>query len=147
MKNWHYQNQYILSIKDFPENCFGFIYKITNTESNKIYIGKKYLFHTTKKKYTLTEKAENKKKNIWKEYKYVTKESDWLKYYGSSKSLIADIKNQGYDYFDREIIKFCFSKKSLTYWEIYFQFKYDVLSTDNYNDNILGKFFKEDLAI
>ena len=152
MKNWFYYSdeneiKEIQSVDDFEKDCFGFIYKITNITNNKIYIGKKYLFHTTKKKYTLAEKAENKKINIWKEYKYVVKESDWKKYYGSNKKLIEDIKILGYENFDREIIKFCYDKRSLTYWETSYQFKYDVLLTESYNDNISGRYYREDFNL
>lgn len=149
MKNWFYYDdnnelKEINSVDDFDSECFGFVYKIQNLENKKIYIGKKYLFHTTKKKYTLAEKAENKKINVWKEFKYVEKESDWKKYYGSNKVLLEDIKTIGYEHFNREILKFCYEKRELTYWEIAYQCKYDVLFIDSYNDNINGRYFRKD---
>lgn len=151
MKCWFYYDdenniKEIKDINDFDLDCFGFVYKITNITNGKFYIGKKYLFHTQKKKLTLTEKAENKKKNIWKDYKKVVKESDWKNYYGSNTVLKEDLKLVGYDSFDREILKFCKSSLELTYWETAYQFKYDVLFVDSYNSNISGRYFREDLA-
>jgi len=40
---WEYNGIIISKLEDFPEGCIGFVYKITNTETNKIYIGKKLL--------------------------------------------------------------------------------------------------------
>lgn len=152
-KYWFYYNENneikeIKCIEDFPPESFGFVYKIVNLTNGKFYIGKKYLFHTQKKKLTLTEKFENKKKNIWKDYKHITKESDWKNYYGSNKMLKEDIKQLGKHNFDREILKICNKKKQLTYWETSYQFKYDVLHehVDTYNDNISGRYFREDFA-
>ena len=40
MNNWLHENKVIDKIEDFPEGCFGFVYKITNKETNQFYIGK-----------------------------------------------------------------------------------------------------------
>lgn len=143
---WFYKDKEILNISDLPENSFGFIYEIHNVKLNRKYIGKKQLYHTSKRKIGITEKEENKKKNIWKEYKYVTKESDWKTYWGSNKSLIEDYKNQKGDQFLRTILHICYNKRELTYWEVSYQFKYDVLFNNSYNDNILGKFYSKDFV-
>ena len=37
------------------------------------------------------------------------------------------------------------NKKEMTFFEMYYQCRYDVLTTNSYNDNILGKFFRKDL--
>ena len=43
----------------------------------------------------------------------------------------------------RVILKICYSKMELTYQEIRYQFKLDVLMKEEFlNDNILGKFYK-----
>ena len=144
MLPWTYNDKEINEVTDLPEGVFGFVYEIWNTKSNRKYIGKKYLFHTTRKKIGITEKEENKKKNIWKEFKQVTKESDWKKYWGSNKQLLEDYKNQNGDGFLRTIIHLCYNKRELTYWEVSYQFKYDVLFSNSYNDNILGKFYTKD---
>jgi len=42
--------------------------------------------------------------------------------------------------------KFYIGKKSLTYWEVWWQFKLDVLSDpQSINENLMGKFFRKDL--
>lgn len=131
-------------ISDFPLNAFGFVYKIVNKTNGKIYIGKKQLYHTSKVKIGKEEKERNKKNNIWKDYKYVTKESDWKKYYGSSKLLKEDIQKLGNENFERWILKICYNSKELNYWETYYQFFEQVLIRDSYCDNIAGRYFRKD---
>jgi len=120
------------------EDYFGFVYIITNLETNKKYIGKKF-FHHTKKLPPL--KGMKRKRTV-------VKESDWETYYGSSNILKEELKQHGKDKFKREIIKLCTNKKELTYWETKLQFAYGVLEKPDeyYNDNILGKFFTRDLV-
>lgn len=62
---------------------------------------------------------------------------------GSCKELLEDIKNIGEDQFTKEIIEFCFNKTSLTYREVWYQFKFDVLEINSYNGNILSRFFRK----
>lgn len=134
------------SIDRFPENCIGFVYKIINLKTGKFYIGKKSLWSNTKKKLTRAELAEMIGPGRKPTKKLVTKETDWLNYWGSNKVLQGEIKEQGVDTFRKEIIKFCYSKKELTYWEMHYQCVEGVLLTDkSYNDNILAKFYRRDL--
>jgi len=78
--------------------------------------------------------------------KYSFNDSDkrYLEKY-SINCFLADIKEIGEDIYERNILHFCFSKKQLTYYEINYQIKYNVLEVDSYNDNILGKFYRKDL--
>jgi len=149
MNNWFwYENMGIKefkSIEDFPENSFGFIYKITNIITGKFYIGKKSLYHNIKKKLTKAELAEQTGPGRKSTTKTIQKESDWLTYWGSNKELLNDIKTSSNLSFQREIIKIAKTKKELTYWEVNYQCSYDVLLVNSYNDNILGKFFRKDL--
>ena len=46
--NWLYE--YVPLQDDFTTNDYGFIYKITNLDTNKFYIGKKSFVHNKKKK-------------------------------------------------------------------------------------------------
>mgnify|MGYP003347636392 FL=1 len=145
MTNWLYQGQEYLSLEDFPENCIGFVYKIYNEDTGKIYIGKKILRNLLTKKLTLKEKSEWSKPGKVPNKTKVVKESDWAKYYGSCKPLLEDVKVLGPHKFKREIIEFCFNKKQLSYYEVFYQMVYEVLSTDSYNENIQGKWFRRDV--
>lgn len=146
--NWLYYNKVIEKIEDFPEGTFGFIYKITNLDTNKFYIGKKQLISSTnvklgKKELAALPTQRGKKPSK----KLVEKESNWVEYWGSNKFLLEDIKQLGYKYFKREILVICLNKKLLTYWELATQCKYDVLLSNSYNDNLLGKFYRKDFAL
>ena len=135
------------SIDKFPENCIGFVYKITNLENGKFYIGKKSLYSNVRKKLTKKELAEMTGPGRKPTKKLVTSESNWLDYWGSNKGILQEIKEESTDSFCREILKFCFNKKQLTYWEVHFQCVNEVLLTDkSYNDNVLAKFFRKDLV-
>lgn len=120
----------------------GFIYKITNTANGKIYIGRKSF--TASKKTAIGKRALAKMTDKrGSKTKTVIKTSNWQLYTGSNKQLNEDIKNG--DEIDREIIHLCYTKKQMTYWELFYQMQYDVLRTPSYNDNVLGKFFRSDL--
>jgi len=129
-----------------PEDWVGFVYKITNKTNGKFYIGKKVFWNNRKTKLTKKELAEQTGPGRKPTHKVVTKESDWLMYWGSNKALLKDIQELGMDNFERKILKLCKSKKQLTYWEMHYQCKEEVLLVDAYNDNILGKFFTQDLT-
>jgi len=134
-------------IEHFPENTFGFIYRIDNLETDKFYIGKKQLISVTNKKLGKKELLElpvQRGRKVTK--KKISKESDWQNYWGSNKQLLDDIKLLGYDKFEREILKICESKKELTYWEASFQMKYNVLTSNTYNDSILGHYYRKDFV-
>jgi hypothetical protein len=135
------------SIDKFPENCVGFVYKITNIKTGKFYIGKKSLYSNIRKKLTKKELAELSGPGRKPTKKLVTSESNWLVYWGSNKGILQEIKEEGTDSFRKEILKFCFNKKQLTYWEVHYQCINEVLLTDkSYNDNVLAKFFRKDLV-
>ncbi len=135
------------SVDKFPENCIGFVYKITNIQTGKFYIGKKSLFSNVRKKLTKKELAELSGPGRKPTKKLVTTESNWMDYWGSNKGILQEIKEQGTDSFRKEILKFCFNKKQLTYWEVHYQCINEVLLTDkSYNDNVLAKFFRKDLV-
>jgi hypothetical protein len=145
---WLYKDIEVASIEDMPRDVIGFIYKVTHLPTNKSYIGKKVLQHTLKKKLTKKELAELTGPGKKPTFKRVSKESDWKTYYGSSKPLLAVLKEEGADNFIREIIKYVYTKKQLTYFETKYLFLYGVLEyPDQYfNDNVLGKFYTKDLT-
>ena len=145
MKPWLYKYAEVKSLEDFPQNVFGFIYKITNTLTNQYYVGKKFLHHSVKRKIGKKEKALIEGKGRRPDFERMSKESDWKTYFSSSEVIKEDVKQNGSDHYKREIIQFAYSKKELSYLEVYFQFKYDVLRDPlSITDNISGKWFKSD---
>jgi predicted SPOUT superfamily RNA methylase MTH1 len=144
---WIYKEKIINNINDFELGTFGFIYKITNNETGKFYIGKKQLMSKTNVKLGKKEKAAlPTQRGRTPSKKLVVKEADWQNYWGSNKSLLEELKLNK-DKFTREILMICPSKKLLTYWEAAFQIKLDVLLIDSYNDTILGHYYKKDFIV
>jgi len=78
------------------------------------------------------------------------KESDWKTYAGSSKRLSQDIEEIGKKHFKFEIIAEYKNRRSLRYYELYYQMKYNVLSSTlegseehaYYNSRVGGKFYR-----
>ncbi len=106
---------------------FGFVYVITNIKTKKKYIG-------------------------CKQY-YIGKDqtpSKWQSYTGSSKHLNEDIKKVGKKNFIFEVIDEFKNKRSLGYYELFYQMKYNVLDsviegTDEpayYNNYVGGKYYR-----
>lgn len=148
--NWFYLDalggyREFSKIEDFPENAIGFIYKVTNIFNSRFYIGRKVLYNTKNKTLTKKEIAEWDKPGRVPKKKKVISESDWKTYYGSNKIIKAEVKEFGPQIFTREILQICYSKKQLSYWEVCWQMKLDVLRIDCYNDNIQGRFYRKDL--
>ena len=141
MIKWNYWDSYN------PEDYLGFVYKITNLTNGKFYIGKKFFWYNKKKKLTKKQLAEQTGPGRKPTTEIVKVESDWKTYWGSSKELLADVKSLGEDKFECEILRFCPTKKQLTYYEIHYQIQYAVLLTDSYNDNVLGKFYRKDFVM
>jgi len=147
---WTYKNEEMSSLEDFPDNTFGFVYRVVHIPTGKTYIGKKVLKFTrkaklTKKDLALYEGQPGRKPS----YKQVVKESDWKTYWGSNKALLELMKNEPIENFKRNIIALGETKKHLTYLETKYLFVYEVLEKPEefFNDNILGKFFTKDLDI
>ena len=151
--NWLQNNNEV--IEDLiPEEAVGFIYMITHIPTGKYYIGKKSLESVRNVKIGVRElkklKEERKTAGIGGRpplKKKVRQASDWEKYYSSNDWINEQVKEGKESEFKREIIQFCNSKKSLSYYEVYWMFKYDVLSDENcLNGNISGKFYRKDLV-
>ena len=126
---WVYKNTTFTSddIGDF----FGFVYRITNLQSGKKYIGRKYFYQFRKPR------GKSRK---------VKSESDWKKYYGSSDELNTDRKTLGNECFKREIISLHTTKGWVNYEETRQLFLNNVLSENEnyYNSNILGRYMRKD---
>ena len=118
------------SIEDFPEGTVGFVYRLTNKNTNESYIGKKILMH----KRTLKPLKGYKRKRV----KYV--ESDWKTYTGSNEITKTWKPEDCY----REVLEVCCNKTIMSYFETKYQFILNVLENDNYlNYNIGGKYYKD----
>ena len=135
-----YENPWMYEGKPFTSDdigdYYGFVYRITNTNNSKSYIGRKYFVQKRKPK-------GGKRK--------VTSESDWKRYYGSSDELKQDIKTLGRDSFKREILSLHTTLGKVNYEETKQLFLHNVLmeSLDNgepayYNSNILGRYMSKD---
>ena len=112
-------------------NFFGYVYRITNIQNGRQYIGRKYFYQKRKPK--------GGKRRI-------TSESDWKLYYGSSDELKQDVKEYGKDNFRREIISLHETLGKVNYEETKQLFLHNVLmeALDDgtpmyYNSNILGR--------
>ena len=116
---WTYQEK---PINELPDDVVGFVYQITNTTNDRMYIGKKLA------KFKRSRKPLKGRKNK-RRYKV---DSDWQDYYGSSDELTIDIKKLGKEHFKREILFYCYSKAELNYVEAREQFARKVLESDNY---------------
>ena len=135
MIEWLWEGNHIKD-DDIPKEAVGFIYMIQHIPTGKYYIGKKNLFS----KRTLPPLKGKKRK------RKVIKESDWKKYISSNQWIKEEVANGSELDFKKKILQFCYSAKALTYYELYWQFKYNVLADENsLNDNLLGKFFRKDL--
>ena len=122
---WLYQG---IVVEELPEDCVGFVYIITNTESGRKYIGKKLAkFSKTTYKTVKLKNGTKKKKKIRSKI-----DSDWQEYYGSSPNLQKDIDTLGKDKFTREILYYCTSKAETSYIEAREQFAQKVLESDDY---------------
>ena len=135
-----YENPWLYEGKPFTSDNigdqFGFVYRITNIQTGKQYIGRKYFYQKRKPK-------GGKRR--------VTSESDWKRYYGSSEELKQDIKRDGRENFKREILSVHSTPGRVNYEETKQLFTRGVLTealTDGtpayYNSNILGRYYRKD---
>jgi len=93
-----------------PDTYYGFVYLITNTVTDRKYIGRKF-YHTYKKRKRF-------------------KESNWRVYAGSCKPLKEDMKRLGKDKFTFEIICNYKTRGGVVSGEVHFQTDNDVLSPE-----------------
>ena len=135
-----YENPWLYEGKPFTSDdigdFFGFVYRITNLQTGKQYIGRKY--------FTQRRKPRGGKRRV-------TSESDWKKYYGSSDELKADRKLLGNESFKREILSLHTTGGRTNYAETKQLFLNNVLqetlddgTPKYYNSNILGRYYKKD---
>ena len=135
-----YENPWIYEGRPFTSDdigdYYGFVYCITNTNTQRSYIGRKY--------FVQKRKPRGAKRRV-------TSESNWKQYYGSSEELKQDIRSNGRDSFRREIISLHRTLGKVNYEETRQLFLHGVLTESledgtpaYYNSNILGRYMKKD---
>ena len=94
---WYYNNELYSTT---PEDFQGFVYEITELDTNKKYIGKKNFWKP--KTLPITKKRKRRVRT--------RTESDWKQYYGSSNEVCVLVEERGTDKFRRVILKLCKTK-------------------------------------
>jgi hypothetical protein len=125
---WHYNNLPFEPSDDELSDYVGFVYCITELDTGKKYIGKKF-FWSTRKLPPL--KGQKRRRTV-------KKQSDWMKYYGSSEELKLLVETKGGDAYHREILRLCKTKGECSYYEAKEQFDRDVLFSDQYYNEFIG---------
>ena len=122
---WLYENkEYDVT----PDEYQGFVYLITELDTRKKYIGKKFFWKPKTLPITKTRKRRIKTRI----------ESDWRTYYGSSITVQNLIEEKGLDNWKREILRLCKTKGECSYYEAKEQFEHDVLLSDEYYNEFIG---------
>jgi len=110
-------DSYNIDISEF----IGFVYLITEKDTDMKYIGKKLFWNKQSK---IVKGRKNRK---------ISKvESNWRNYYGSSLLLQEEVKIKGEDNYHREILRLCKTKGECSYYEAKAQFDNNVLLRDDY---------------
>lgn len=126
MSEWKFNNKVF---EDAPEEYIGFVYEITDTETNMKYIGKKKFWSKVTRPPLKGKK--NKRRSL--------KESDWKSYYGSSEVVKELVENTGEWRFERRILRLCKTAGELSYYEMKEQVENDVLLKPNeYHNAFVG---------
>jgi hypothetical protein len=123
---WLYEGK-VFELEE-SSDLVGFVYLITDLTNDKKYIGKKNLWAIRR----LPPLKGQKRKRV------VKKESDWKTYHGSSEQVKLLVEESGTERFKREIIRLCYSKGEMNYYEAKEQFDKDVLLSDEYYNNFIG---------
>lgn len=125
---WHFEGSPYDPKYEELEDWVGFVYLITEKDTDMKYIGKKF-FH---KKKTLPVTKSRKRR------KHLRVESDWRQYFGSSAKVQELREAKGDDAFDRVILRFCKTKGDCAYYETLEQFKREVLFREDYYNGIIN---------
>ena len=131
MSHWVHEGK---KIEEIPEGVVGFVYKITNKSTGKMYVGRKNVKRRVKTKV----KTKNKNAKNATKSKVAIKSSDWASYIGSNKTLITEITSYGKDEFTFEILGFLFTQGQLNYVEENIQHFLNVTLSENYYNDSIG---------
>jgi hypothetical protein len=122
---WIYEDK---EYDETPEEYQGFVYLITELDTEKKYIGKKNFW-----------RPKVLPKNSKRSRRIRTRvESDWRDYYGSSKEVQLLVEEKGKENYKREILRVCKTKGEMSYYEAKLQFDHDVLLSDEYYNEFIG---------
>ena len=135
---WIYEGKEFKPDDELLNSHVGFVYLVTEKETGRKYIGKKYFW----KPKTLPITKKRKRRIRTKVH------SDWMDYCGSSEQVKSLVEESGIDAFNREILRLCKSKGDCSYYEAKYQFQYEVLeSTEFYNEFIGCKIHSRHLSV
>lgn len=122
---WLYENK---PFDETPEEYQGFVYEITELDTGKKYIGKKFFWKPKILPKTKTRKRRQRTRV----------ESDWRTYFGSNAQVKELVEEKGIDNYKREILRLCKTKGECAYYEAKLQFEHDVLLKDEYYNEFIG---------
>ena len=122
---WFYNGH---EFTETPKDYQGFVYCITELDTDKKYIGKKNFW-----------RPKTLPKNSKRARRVRTKvESDWREYYGSNQKLQVLVEQRGEDNYKRTILRLCKTKGEMSYYEAKLQFEFDVLLREDYYNEFIG---------
>jgi len=123
-----YENPWLFNGKVFTtediKGAEGFVYLITNINTCRRYIGRKYFWEIRRKR-----KSDKKRTRT---------ESNWKEYYGSSPELTEDVLKEGKHNFKREILSVHKTRGDCNYEEVKQQFFHNVLETEGWYNGSIG---------
>ena len=122
---WVYNDK---EFEQTPDEFQGFVYMITEKDTGKKYIGKKFFWKPKTLPINKTRKRRVRTRA----------ESDWREYYGSNKEVQSLVESKGKDNYKREILRLCRTKGECSYYEAKLQFQYDVLLSDEFYNEFIG---------
>ena len=122
---WVYNDK---EFNETPDEFQGFVYMITELDTGKKYIGKKFFW-----KPKILPVTKSRKRRV-----RTRVESDWRTYYGSNKEVQNLVESKGKENYKREILKLCKSKGECSYYEAKLQFQYDVLLSNEFYNEFIG---------
>tara|TARA_B100001057_G_scaffold132097_1_gene131410 strand:+ start:325 stop:720 length:396 start_codon:yes stop_codon:yes gene_type:complete len=122
---WVYNDK---EFNETPDEFQGFVYMVTEKDTGKKYIGKKFFW-----KPKILPVTKSRKRRV-----RTRVESDWRTYYGSNKEVQTLVESKGKDNYKREILRLCKTKGECSYYEAKLQFQYDVLLSDKFYNEFIG---------
>ena len=125
---WIFEDNLFDPDESFLEDYQGFVYMVTELDTGKKYIGKKFFWKPKTLPVTKTRKRKVKTRVV----------SDWKKYFGSSQEVKTLVEEKGAENFKREILKLCRTKGECSYYEAKLQFEYDVLLREDFYNAFIG---------